>query len=114
MKKYILSPLCSAFIVPGLGQVLNGQLKKGIVILVLVFIFIVGFTISLAFIIMPYVHQYGLSLNLQEGLARALSEKEITPLLFLFILLAFIWLYSVLDAFWIGIKKEKQAGDNGQ
>jgi len=114
MKKYILSPLCSAFIVPGLGQILNGQLKKGTVILVLVFIFIIGFTIIIAFIILPYVNQYGLHLTLQEGLTRVLSEKNITPLLFLFVFFAFIWLYSVLDAFLIGIKKEKKPGDNGQ
>ena len=114
MKKYLFSPLCSAFVVPGLGQILNGHLKKGLAILALVFIFIIGFTISLAFIIVPYVNQYGLTLNLQEGLARAFSEKEIKPLLSLVIFFALIWLYSVVDAFWIGIKNEKRKGDSGQ
>ncbi|MBW1803391.1 MAG: hypothetical protein JRJ85_22005, partial [Deltaproteobacteria bacterium] len=79
-----------------------------------VFIFIIGFTISLAYIIVPCVSQYGLTLNAQEGLARVFSERKTMPLLLLFILFALIWFYSVVDAFWIGIKKEKQVGDHEQ
>ncbi len=43
MKKAIASSLCSAFVIPGLGQILNKELKKGILLLGGVFLlFIIG------------------------------------------------------------------------
>ena len=38
MKKSIISPLCSALIIPGLGQVINNNIKKGLIILGIVFV----------------------------------------------------------------------------
>ena len=35
MKKAVIASLCSAFIIPGLGQILNNNIKKGLVILAL-------------------------------------------------------------------------------
>jgi hypothetical protein len=33
MQKAIMSPLCSGLVIPGLGQIINQDLKKGIIIL---------------------------------------------------------------------------------
>ena len=51
MKKYILSPLCSALVIPGLGQIINHNLRKGVIILSIVFLLFLGGTVKLAFII---------------------------------------------------------------
>ena len=47
MKKAMLSPLCSALVIPGLGQVINEQLKKGFCMLAIVFVFILALTFEL-------------------------------------------------------------------
>ena len=113
MKKYILSPLCSALVIPGLGQIINHNLRKGIIILSMVFLLLVGGTVKLAFIIHslvshPKAHPYGTG-NIMERL----QGENFSSLLFLFIAFAVIWVYSLLDAFWIGWKMENQ-GDHIQ
>mgnify|MGYP000037355680 CR=1 FL=1 len=99
MKKYILSPLCSAFIVPGLGQILNGHMKKGVIILSIVFLLIVGSFLELILTMPPVVSQSG-------DIMEKLKGEDYSPLSYFVIVFAIIWLYSVLDAFWVGIRTE--------
>ncbi|MBW2345011.1 MAG: hypothetical protein JRF53_13570 [Deltaproteobacteria bacterium] len=42
MKKAILSPLSSAFVIPGLGQIINRHLKKGVCILAGTFVLFIA------------------------------------------------------------------------
>ena len=43
MKKATRSPLCSAFVIPGLGQIINQNVKKGVCLLLSVLIlFVLG------------------------------------------------------------------------
>jgi TM2 domain-containing membrane protein YozV len=43
MKKALLSSLCSALVIPGLGQILNQEIKKGVFIFLVVFaLFVLG------------------------------------------------------------------------
>lgn len=109
MKKYILSTLCSAFVIPGLGQIINQNLKKGMIILSVVFILLILGAIKLAFIIKllfqkPGIHSYDSGMILKR-----LQGENFSALWILLIIFFIIWIYSVLDAFWTGKKIESQA-----
>ncbi|MFC1867264.1 hypothetical protein ACFL0H_03930 [Thermodesulfobacteriota bacterium] len=108
MKRYILSPISSAIIIPGLGQLLNNQLKKGLIILAIVFLLFVGGVVKLMFI--------ANSLLTDPAIKRLDSEIIIQKFdSFLWVLItayAVIWFYSILDAFIEGrkINKERDKG----
>ncbi|MFO7461979.1 MAG: hypothetical protein R6X07_15285 [Desulfatiglandales bacterium] len=93
MKKYISAPLCSAFIIPGLGQVINQEIKKGVLILGAVFLLFVLSIISLSIIAESLFSQPGSG---PPALSRLLERVELLLILGAF---AVIWLYSVVDAF---------------
>jgi H+/Cl- antiporter ClcA len=108
MKKYILASLCSAFIVPGLGQIINQNLKKGIFILsVVFFLFIVG-TIKLFFILQSAIANANLGRLNTASIEEGLQDKDFTVLWLLLGLFAMVWVYSILDAFWVGKRMERQ------
>ena len=108
MKKYIVSPLCSAFIVPGLGQIINQNLKKGLSILSIVFVLFVAGTIKLAFTIKS-LFQGSETIRLNSTtLGERLQGEDFTLLWALAILFGVVWVYSVVDAFWSGKKMENQ------
>jgi len=100
MKKYISAPLCSAFIIPGLGQVINQEIKKGVLLLGAVFFLFVLSIVSLSIIAESLFSQPGSG---PPSLYRLLERVE-----FLLILGAFavIWVYSVVDAFVKGWSRE--------
>ena len=107
MKKYISAPLCSAFVVPGLGQIINEQLKKGLLLLGLVFIFLVAITFKLA----VDINRLMAGIDLANINLKAITEKIASEDLSLLSILAFcfavVWIYSIVDAFWIGWKSER-------
>jgi hypothetical protein len=108
MKKYILASLCSAFIVPGLGQIINQNLKKGVFILSLVFfLFIVG-TIKLFFILQSAIAEASTGRLNTASIREGLQGKDFTLLWLLLGLFAMVWVYSILDAFWVGKRMERQ------
>jgi hypothetical protein len=112
MKKYIVSPLCSAFIVPGLGQIINQNLRKGLSILSIVFVLFVVGTIKLAFTIKS-LFQGSETIRLNSTtLGERLQGEDFTLLWALAILFGVVWVYSVVDAFWSGKKMENQ-GEGG-
>jgi hypothetical protein len=108
MKKYILSPLCSAVVVPGFGQVLNRKIKKGVIMMVLTFILFISATIKLTMLIISEIKNSDVDIinNLFEF---KLSGRNITGLWVLLALLVILWLYSIIDALIDGIKIEKEA-----
>ena len=113
MKKALVAPLCSAFIIPGLGQVINQNLLKGGVILAGVFFLFIAFVIRLVMLLMRV---FGTSEpfppDSQHLLAR-LRGEDLTLLYVLVGAFALLWLYSVLDAFWLGLKLDRKAEKSG-
>jgi TM2 domain-containing membrane protein YozV len=111
MKKYILSPLCSAIIVPGLGQVLNKRIMKGLIIMGLVFILFIMITIKLALIILEEMEGkdiYALNDLIEiRPLSGGLSGLWVMAAVFVI-----LWLYSIIDAFFDGLKIERQIKEN--
>jgi len=108
MRQYILAPLCSAFIVPGLGQIINQSLKKGLIILSVVFILFIAGTIKLFFILQSALADVNVAQLKSVPVGDQLQGKDLTVLWVLLGLFAIVWVYSVLDAFWVGKKMECQ------
>ncbi|MCD6560449.1 MAG: hypothetical protein J7L16_01645 [Deltaproteobacteria bacterium] len=107
MKKAVLSPLCSGVVIPGLGQVINHQLKKGGAILIAVFIlFSCGITILYHIIkhvmigIGPYETRTGVIID-------KFKSEDFSLIWCLLAALAVIWLYSVVDAYLTGKKLDQ-------
>ncbi len=111
MKKYILSTLCSALVVPGLGQVINNNLKKGVSILAIVFVIVVIGTIKLALVIDTLFE--GMSFNNFDTkvFIEKTQDQDYFILWVLLIVFGIVWIYSVLDAFLTGKKIENRQGD---
>jgi len=86
MKKAILSPLSSAFVIPGLGQIINQHLKKGVCILAGTFVLFIAALIKF-----------------YQILSAALEAENMNP--------SELWIYSVLDAHLTGKKIDRKQGD---
>lgn len=114
MKKYILSPLCSAFVVPGLGQVLNQRILKGLILMALVFILFVAIIVDLVFLVISLL--WDVQTASIEGtkniIERLFLQGDLSTLWILIIISIILWLYSIVDAFFDGLKIEKGKKDN--
>lgn len=110
MKRSILSPLCSAFIIPGLGQILNQELKKGLILLATVFLLFIAGSIELAIIIYSLFENQVVDLYDTEAVMERLHGQDLSVLWLIIVLFGIIWIYSILDAFLKGrkIDREKQ------
>ena len=108
MKKYILAPLCSAFIVPGLGQIINQSLKRGLFILSVVFFLFIAGTIKLFFILQSALADANTGRLNTAPIGEGLQGKDLTILWLLLGLFVMVWVYSILDAFWMGKRMENQ------
>ena len=106
MKKAILSPLCSGLVIPGLGQVINQQLKKGVCILFLVFVLFVGTMIKL-YLIIRGVFETKPDTSNTIAVMDKLPAQDLSLLWYLLTGFAFLWFYSVLDACLTGRKVDQ-------
>ncbi len=104
MKKLILSPLCSAFVTPGLGQIINRDLKKGLVIMAMVFLLLVWGTIEIVSIIKTFIIDPSAGLPQSEDIMARLKGEASGSLRYIAVAFGLLWVYSVLDAFWRGRK----------
>ena len=104
MKRYILSSLCSAFIITGLGQVINQDIKKGLIILAVVFLLFIAGSVKLALMIYSLLEGQVIDSIDSEVILERLQEQDLSVLWFLIIAFGIVWLYSVLDAFVEGRK----------
>ena len=108
MKKYITATIGSALVVPGLGQVLNGQIKKGLILMGVVFVIFIAGVIKLAQIITGILP----TLNPDEINSAAILEKinvmDISILKVIMVIFLIIWIYSIIDAFIYGLRAEKE------
>ena len=106
MKKAILSSLCSAFVIPGLGQILNHEIKKGLLLLSAVFILFVGGCIKLAFIVTSIMDSPSSMGGDPQKFLQAIEAENLGSFWILVALFAVIWIYSVIDAFLSGRRLE--------
>ncbi len=112
MKKAIISPLCSALVIPGLGQVLNQHLKKAGGILLAVFAIFVAGVIRLYQMLNTILDGIDLKNPDTSLIVERLKAEDPLLLWCLLIALAILWLYSVVDAFLSG-RKIDRLGEGG-
>ena len=107
MQKAIMSPLCSGLVIPGLGQIINQDLKKGIIILCVVFALFVAGTIRLLQIIHSVFQSGHVDISNPQTLMTRLRAEDPTMLWLLGVVFAAVWVYGVVDAY-VGGKKMDQ------
>ena len=111
MKKWITAPLCSGLVIPGLGQILNQQIRKGLILLGLVFLIVVAGAVKLAFIISSVARAPDLSAT---SLQAVLSDGDLVWMAGILAAFAVLWVYAVVDAFWVAFRSQRSFGDRGR
>ena len=107
MKQAFLAALCSALVIPGLGQILNQQLKKGIIMLGAVLV-LFGTGVVEMYRIMKYVLQETPPANANPGsIIRSLGSPDNLAVWIIFGLFAIVWIISVVDAFLAGRRMDR-------
>ena len=107
MKKAILSPLCSALVIPGLGQIINQHLKKGSCILFVVFILFVAGIVILSRLINAVQKAEMINPSHPPYIIDRLRASDCSAFWYLVMAFGLIWLYSVLDAYLAGRKLDQ-------
>jgi hypothetical protein len=107
MKKAILSTLSSAFVIPGLGQVINQDLKKGGCILSAVFVLFLTGVITIYLRVNSILKTEESTSTDFAVIVDTLRKADFSPLWYLLAAFVSIWLYSVVDAFLKGRKLDQ-------
>jgi len=107
MKKATLSPLCSALVIPGLGQIINQHIKKGLVMLTFVFVLLVVFTVYLYQIISAVIKSGAIKTLDPDVIMKNIMAEDPASLWLLLAASCVLWIYSVIDAFLGGRKADK-------
>jgi TM2 domain-containing membrane protein YozV len=110
MKKSIAAPLCSGLVVPGLGQILNRQVKKGLILLGLVFVLFIAGAVKFAFIITSITAAHDLAEVSQKVVV---SGSDLFVMAGIAVAFVILWIYSVVDAFWVAFQSEQSARSTG-
>lgn len=107
MKQSILAPLCSALVLPGLGQIINRQLIKGFALMgALTLLFLA--TLTKLFLDLSAVMGRVMGPDLQFGreqwaeVLAGMRQQDLTVLYILVALGAALWAYSIFDAYIYG------------
>lgn len=111
MKKYITATFCSAVIVPGMGQVINGQIKKGLIHMGIVFVIISAFVIKVIKILIPILPVLNPEKNIREAILEKIDFTDFTVIRVISYIFLLLWIYSIIDAFIIGLKIEKEKNE---
>jgi uncharacterized membrane protein len=108
MKKAIASPLCSGLVIPGLGQIMNQDLKKGGLLLGGVFVLFIAGIIKLVHLIHSIFRSGSMDNLTSEMIMARLGEQNLTLLWAMAALFVLLWLYAVVDAYVEGRRIDKK------
>ena len=112
MKKAILSPLSSAFVTPGLGQIINQHLKKGVCILAGTFILFIAALVELYQILCAAMEAEKINPSESGLFTEKFRAEDFSALWYLLAAFAVLWIYSVVDAHRAGRKIDGKQGDH--
>ncbi len=112
MKKAVVSPLCSGLVIPGLGQIINQDLKKGIILLAAVFFLFVMGIIKLVRLINAVFRTGPVDLSNPEIIMAKLRAEDLSLLWYMAAAFVIIWFFSVVDAYLRGKKIDKSEEGN--
>lgn len=109
MKRLFLAPLLSAFVLPGLGQIINRQVRKAVLLMAVVFVLFLALVIKLIFDLNKVLTALPLEVYEKNThpfvtVAQALSKQDKTWLFILASALVVVWVYAVWDAFMVARK----------
>jgi len=112
MKRIILAPLLSAFVLPGLGQAINRQFRKAGLLMAAVSLVFLALLIKLlldlnkVLLTLP-LETFEKNAHPLATVAQALSQRDKTWLISLTLILMAIWAYGVWDAFVVARKADQ-------
>jgi len=112
MKKKIISTLSSAFVIPGLGQIINGQIAKGSILLggvTALFILIVVKVSSDVVQALNSIEDTQLNQDFFREVTERLARQSHTYLIILGMIFLGVWVYSVVDAYRTGKRLDGDA-----
>ena len=112
MKKAIASPLCSAFIIPGLGQILNREVKKGLLLLGGVFLLLIVGIIKMVQLVKAILEPGNLETRSPDEIMARIRMEDPSLLWVILAVFVALWLYSVIDAFLKGRKIDRTEEDH--
>ncbi len=107
MKKAIISTLCSGLVIPGLGQILNQDLKKGLLILSGIFLLFVAGIIKLVRLFNAVFRSGSTDISDPQMILNRLRTEDMTLLWILAALFFLLWIYSVIDAYMGGMRMDQ-------
>lgn len=109
-KDYLFPVLLSALVIPGAGQFYNKDKTKGLILLSLFVLVILGFMVSLSVSLAQMLPPGGVVAPEQlQGLAQELMDNHGTFIRTFWYLVLAIWGYSVIDAY-LGARDLAKAG----
>jgi hypothetical protein len=108
------APLLSAFVLPGLGQALNNQIAKGLILMALITVI---FLALLAKVLLGLSSSFALAMgpdmilgpNAVQDIILGFRGQNHTLTFILLGAGVIIWSYSITDAFLVALKKKKLA-----
>ena len=112
MKKAILAPLCSALVIPGLGQVINRDLKKGTATLASAFVLLVVAAVNFFQVLSGAIESIWADPSKQVPLVDYLKAQDLSLMWWVSGAFFLIWAYSVTDAFLKGMKLDRSSGES--
>ncbi|MBF0102384.1 MAG: hypothetical protein HQK77_15890 [Desulfobacterales bacterium] len=112
MKNSVKGLLFSALVFPGIGQLVLKHYKRGVIFILAVIAAIVAFLIKAvqqALVILEKIESTGGAIDMDSitiAATQASTKSDSLILQFLFFLIIFLWLFSSIDAYRIGRKKD--------
>ena len=113
VKKYISAPLCSALIIPGLGQIINQDIKKGLVLLAADFVLLILGAVMLFLVLNNAFQDASAQGMTTHVLLQHIRSADFTGVIVVALLFLLTWVYSVVDAFFRGWQIEGEGEKAG-
>ena len=108
MKKSLSAPLCSALVIPGLGQILNQDIAKGLGLLASVFILLILRVVKVVLILNAALEAPAGGALSAGTFTERLLASDFTLIWGLLAAFFIIWAYSVIDAFLRGRQRDRE------
>lgn len=118
MKHALSAPILSALVLPGLGQVINRQIAKGVILIFLVTVLFLGSLLKLGMEISAAMNQvikpdFSFDEKFWIDFLNAFKAQDHTLLFLIVIAGIMIWAFSVVDAFISGRKFDAELKEGG-
>ena len=108
MKRALLAAVSSAFVLPGLGQVLNRQVVKGFLIMMVFTILLITAILTAFFETMDVMREAAFPIGpgdtILDVFVKGLTTRDLTGFWAALGLMGAVWLYGVGDAFFYGLR----------